>query len=121
MTIQIHNHDNTATVSIENTTNKTVFTHEIISDELGVLVDISNNYGEELTSLSTMVRPVVSSIAAMYDGLPTMLIYRDTSNKWIEIKHDGEKFIKFASIVRNNPLLNFEAKDVVEIIKHGIH
>ena len=120
MTIQIHNHDNTATVSIENTTNKTIFTHDI-SDELGVLVDMSNTYSEELTSLSTMVRPVVSSIAAMYDGLPTMLIYRDTANKWIEIKHDGEKFINFAPVVRNNPLLNFEAKDVVEIIKHGIH
>ncbi|MEZ9699261.1 hypothetical protein AB4455_07910 [Vibrio sp. 10N.261.46.E12] len=121
MTIQIHNHDNLATVSIENTANKTIFKHELISDELGILVDMSNSYSEELTSLSTMVRPVVTSIAAMYDGLPTKLIYRDTSNKWIEIKHDGKNFVNFAPVVRNNPLIDFEAKDVVEIIKHGIH
>lgn len=82
-------------VSINHTHIKTHFTYEVVRG-IGVIEDKTNERGG--MSVTNNAEAVISGIKLHLGSLPNTVIYRDTSDHWDKLNHDGDVLTGFETL-----------------------
>ncbi|MEZ8241027.1 MULTISPECIES: hypothetical protein [Vibrio] len=124
MSIYLQNHENVATLEVIKKsipTKVTSFYHNIVNNDLGIIVDLSTNFDSDMTSVTNVADEVVRAFSAMYDGLPSKLAYRDSELAWAMLNHDGTKFTGFSTITPGKDYKGLSVDDFSAIMQSQVH